>query len=698
MEEELWTLTLKGDDIKAYNNRFRELALMSSELVPTEKKKVERPPGVSVTPLQDVVCFGCDDKGHYKNKCPKGRNQQNDGARARAYVVSFVSTKFTPFINIAPATLDNHYEVELADKNVIVRIPLSNGEILEIQGERPEKDLKLLSCIKTGEKKPKDIRIVRDFPEVFPNDLSGLPPARKIEFYIKLFRGALLVFLVHVVNRDGIHVEPSKVESVKNWKTPESPTEIRSFLGLAGYYRSDYKCEIKYHPGKANVVADALSRKERLKPRRVHAMSMTIQSGLKAKILKAQKEAAKDFKAPVEWLRGELIMDKAHTRYLVHLGADKMYYDMKDLYWWPGMKTDIADYVSKCIMCSKEKLAMDLVTRLPKSISRYDTIWVIVDRLTKSAHFLAIHEDYKSKKLARIYINEIVARHAYRLRLPQELSCAHDVFLVSNLKECLAESDVQAPLEEIKVDDKLYFVEEPVKILDRQVKKLKRSWIPIVKALSDPNQPSVKSKKLLGMTFYLFVSNKTAKDLWHALARHMFGSKYGKQDRKAAVLYEYETFKAIEGELLLETYIRYLQVINDLKKCGYAKDNYELNVKFINNLQPEWNHNQGDVNDAMKFKKKVVMITSDPLALVAEQTKVNKRKEKVIVSFESDGSDDELKMIIVLLAKAFNQKKFYSKPTNNNLRTSSANKKQEYVKSDDKKEEKCCSQDLDLLP
>nr|GFC94057.1 reverse transcriptase domain-containing protein [Tanacetum cinerariifolium] len=67
---------------------------------------------------------------------------------------------------------------------------------------------------------------------------------------------------------------------------------------------NDYECEIKYHPGKANVLADALSRKERLKPRRVRDMSMSIQSGLKVKILKAQREAAKDFKAPAEWLRG----------------------------------------------------------------------------------------------------------------------------------------------------------------------------------------------------------------------------------------------------------------------------------------------------------------------------------------------------------------------------------------------------------
>nr|GEU61423.1 hypothetical protein [Tanacetum cinerariifolium] len=146
----------------------------------------------------------------------------------------------------------------------------------------------------------------------------------------------------------------------------------------------------------------------------------------------------------------------------------------------------------------------------------------------------------------------------------------------------------------------------------------------------------------------------------------MRGSKYGEQDRKAAILYEYETFKAIEGEQFLDTYLRCLQVINDLKKCGYKKDNCELNYKFLNNLQPEWKQyatlmrqtknlidinidalynilkqNKGDVNDALGYKKKAVVVTSDPLALVAEKTKVSKRKEKVVVSSNFEGSDDK---------------------------------------------------------
>nr|GEY57018.1 hypothetical protein [Tanacetum cinerariifolium] len=137
--------------------------------------------------------------------------------------------------------------------------------------------------------------------------------------------------------------------------------------------------------------------------------------------------------------------------------------------------------------------------------------------------------------------------------------------------------------------------------------------------------------------YSLIDSNETAKDLWDALERQMRGSEYGEQDRKAAILYEYETFKAIEGEQLLDTYLR-------------------------------------DVNDALGYKKKAVVVTSDPLALVAEKTKVSKRNEKVVsLDSEGSGADDfsELKKITALLAIAFNRRKIYSKPTNNNLRTSS---------------------------
>ncbi|GKE44713.1 putative reverse transcriptase domain-containing protein, partial [Tanacetum coccineum] len=295
-------------------------------------------------------------------------------------------------------------------------------------------------------------------------------------------------FLRHVVNQSGIHIDPSKIEAVKNWKAPTTPSEVRSFLGLAGYYRrfianfskiakpltsltqkkpkielfSDYECEIRYHPGKANVVADALSRKKRVKPRRVRAMAMTIQSGVKEIILVAQSEAFKQENVLAERLHGldqqmerkedgslyfmdriwiplvgdvrMVILNEAHkSKYYVHPRADNMYHDLRDMYRWSGMKRDIAIYVSKCFTCEKVKVehqrpsgllqqpeipewkwdknTMDLITKLPRSRSGHDVIWVIVDRLTKSAHFLAIHEDFSTEKLARLYTDVIVTRH-----------------------------------------------------------------------------------------------------------------------------------------------------------------------------------------------------------------------------------------------------------------------------------------------
>ncbi|GJT24463.1 putative reverse transcriptase domain-containing protein [Tanacetum coccineum] len=333
--------------------------------------------------------------------------------------------------------------------------------------------------MKVNEPKLKDILVVRELPGVFPKDLLGLPPSRKVEFRIDLILGAMPVakspyhyrelnkltiknryplpriddlfdllqgsryfskidlrsgyhqlkvreedipktafrtrpyldkfvivfiddiliyskskeeheahlklileflekeklfgkfskceywlqevhFVGHVVNSEGILVDPSKIEAVKNWKPPKTPTEIRSFLGLAGYYRrfivnflkiskaltllshknkkfewgeeqenafqtlKDMLCDapilallegpndfIHYHPGKGNVVADVLIRKEWMKPRRAKAISMTIHSSIKARILEAQSEASKGANTPAETLKG---LDKQFER------------------------------------------------------------------------------------------------------------------------------------------------------------------------------------------------------------------------------------------------------------------------------------------------------------------------------------------------------------------------------------------------
>ncbi|GJW33206.1 putative reverse transcriptase domain-containing protein [Tanacetum coccineum] len=194
-------------------------------------------------------------------------------------------------------------------------------------------------------------------------------------------------------------------------------------------------------------------------------MKMTIQLSIKDRILAAQKEACdesarlqKGLDEMIEhrsdgalyylyriWvhLKGDvrtLIIDEAYkSKYSVHLGVDRIYYDLGDRYWWSGMKKDIVVYVSRCLTCLKvkaehqrpsgllqqpeipewkwERIVMDFVTKLPRTSSGHDTIWVIVDRLTKFTHFLPMREDYKMDRLVRLYLNEIVARHGVSISI-----------------------------------------------------------------------------------------------------------------------------------------------------------------------------------------------------------------------------------------------------------------------------------------
>nr|GEV39496.1 putative reverse transcriptase domain-containing protein [Tanacetum cinerariifolium] len=962
----------KDKNDKDDNKRTRTGNVFATTVNPDCRSVPRNVNPVNARNLPIRACYECGSTDHVRPTCPRlnraqrlerncpnqvaannggqGRGNQGNQARGRAFMLGAEEARQDPNIVTGTFTLNDHFATTLFDSGadysfvsttfipLLVRIPLLDGKVLRLLGEKLDEKIRQLKSAKAKDKKQREIVVVRDFPEVFLDDLSGLQPIREIKFQIELIPGAIPVakspyclppseleelsghlkelqdkgfirpssspwgelvlfvknkdgsfrmciyskelnkltiknrnplsriddlfdqlqgsqffskinlrsgyhqlrvheddipktvfrtryghfeftvmpfgltnapvvfmdlmnrvcrpyldkfmivfigdiliysktqeeyvehlrivlellkkeklyakfskcefwlrevqFLRHVINGSRIHVDPRKIEVVENWKAPRTPTEVRSFLGLAGYYPRfienffkiaksltiltqkcktfdwgeeqelafqnlkdklcnapvlalsdgpgdfvvycdasgiglgcmlmkrgkmiayasrqleihennyttgdlelgavvfalkiwrhylDYDCEIRYHPGKANVVTDALSRKERVNPKRVRAMNMILQSSIKDMILAAQKEDVDEFAGlqrgldkMIEqrsdgtlyyldqiWvpLKGEvrtLIMDEAHkSKYSVHPGADKMYYDLRDRYWWHGMKNDIAEYV-------------------------------IVDRLTESAHFLPMRKDYKMDILARLYLNEIVARHgvsiliisdcdsrftsrfwqlmqealgtrldistayhpqidgqsehtiqtlkdmlrakchspimwaevgegqligpelvqettekisqikdrlkaardrhksyadkkkkplefsvgdyvllkvshrkgvvrfgkkrklaprfvgpfkiienvgpmAYLLDLPEELNGVHDTFIVSNIKKCLADLTQQVPLDEIRVDTKLNFVEEPMGILDREFKKLKRSRIAIVK-------------------------------------------------------------------------------------------------------------------------------------------------------------------------------------------------------------------------
>ncbi|GJZ56503.1 putative reverse transcriptase domain-containing protein, partial [Tanacetum coccineum] len=389
---------------------------------------------------------------------------------------------------------------------------------------------------------------------------------------------------------------------------------------------SDYDCEIRYHPGKENVIADALSRKEQIKPLQAENLR-----GMN-KAFEIHPDGTRCIKnrswLPILGNLRDLIMHESYkSKYSIHPGSDKMYQDLKKLYWWPNIKAIIAEYVGKCLTrsrvkaeCQKpsgllvqldipmwkcEKITMNFITKLPKTSNGHDTIWVIVDRLTKSAYFIPTRETYSMETLTRLYTKEIVSRHgvpisiisdrdshftsrfwqslqsalgspvcwaevgdvqlqltgpeiihettkkimqirqhlqaakdrqrsyanvrrkplefqigdrvmlkvsprkgvirfgkrgklnpryirpfkilerigpvAYKLELPKELSNVHSTFYVSNLKKCLSDESLVILMKELRLDDKLNFVEEPVEIMDREVKQLKQSRIPIVK-------------------------------------------------------------------------------------------------------------------------------------------------------------------------------------------------------------------------
>ncbi|GJS51104.1 putative reverse transcriptase domain-containing protein [Tanacetum coccineum] len=643
---------------------------------------------------------------------------------------------------------------------------------------------------------------------------------KKEELYAKFskceFWLSKVQFLGHMIDSEGIHVDPVKIEAIKDWASPKTPTEIHQFLGLAGYYRRFIKGfskiarpmtkptqkSMKFEWGeKAEAAFQLLKQKlcsapilalpEGSENFMVHEKNYTTHDlelgavvfalkmwrhylygtkcvvftdhkslqhildqkelnirqrrwldllsdydwlNLPKQILSAQLEARKEENFINKDLYGminklepradetlclnnrswipclddlrALIMHESHkSKYSIHPGSDKMYQDLKKLYWWPNMKAEIATYVSKCLTCAKvkieyqkpygllvqpeipqwkwENITMDFVTKLSRTVAGQDTIWVIIDRLTKSAHFLPMREDDTLEKLTRQYLKEVVSKHgvpfsiifdcdgkftlhfwkslhkalgtqlditiqtledmlhayhpetdgqsertiqtledmlhacvldfgkgwdkhlplvefsynnsyhtsikaapfevlygrkcrspicgaevgdsqltgpeiihetterivqikshiqatrdrqksyanvrqkplefqvgdkvmlkvspwkgvirfdkrgklnpryigpfkiiakvgtvAYRLELPEKLSRVHSTFHVSKLKKCMADEPLAIPLDEIQVDDKLNFIEEPVEIMDREVKRLKQSRIPIVK-------------------------------------------------------------------------------------------------------------------------------------------------------------------------------------------------------------------------
>ncbi|GKB39601.1 putative reverse transcriptase domain-containing protein [Tanacetum coccineum] len=264
---------------------------------------------------------------------------------------------------------------------------------------------------------------------VMPFGLTNAPTFSKCEFYLREVQ-----FLGHVINGDGIHVDPSKIEAVKNWEAPRTPSEVYSFLGLAGIRLS----------------VDAKRGLDEMIERRSDGTLYYLDR----------------IWVPLKGNVRTLIMDEAHkSKYFVHLGADKMYYDLRDRPSALLQQLEIPEW-------KWEGIAMDFVTKLPRTSSgsyhssvRCAPFEALYGRKCRSPIMWAEVGEEGYGKLAPRFVGpfkiiEKVGPVAYRLDLPEELDSVHDTFHVSNLKKCLADPTLE-------------------------FKKLKRSRIAIVKVRWD---------------------------------------------------------------------------------------------------------------------------------------------------------------------------------------------------------------------
>nr|GEU48507.1 putative reverse transcriptase domain-containing protein [Tanacetum cinerariifolium] len=411
MEEEFYNLIVKGNDLKTYIRRFQELSVLCPNKVPNTKKLME----IFIGGLPQSI------KGTVTASKPQTLKEAiNISHRLMDQIIKHGSMQGTSdhkrslMKERAPITIP--IIVSAITKTTATTIATVTMIIISsrIKGQKPS-GLMLPPQLKTVCKPYMDKFVIVFIDDILIYSRNKEEHANHLRIILELLRKeklyakfskfnfwiSVVQFLGHVIDNKGLHVDLAKIKAVRNWASPTTPTEIRQFLRLGKDQES--------------------------------AFQLLKQKLCETPIL-ALPEGNDDFIVYCDASHQDLIMRESYkSKYSIHPGSDKMYQDLKKLYWWPNMKLIIAEYVSKCLTCSRvkvecqkpsglliqleipmwkwERITMDFVSKLPKTSNGHDIIWVIVDRLTTSEHFIPPRATNSMKTLTRFYIKEIILRH-----------------------------------------------------------------------------------------------------------------------------------------------------------------------------------------------------------------------------------------------------------------------------------------------
>ncbi|GKC75246.1 putative reverse transcriptase domain-containing protein, partial [Tanacetum coccineum] len=404
---------------------------------------------------------------------------------------------------------------------------------------------------------------------------------KKEELYAKFskceFWMSKVQFLGHVIDSEGIHVDPAKIESIKDWASPETPTEIQAAFQLLKQKLCSAPILALPEGSENFVVYCDVSHKGlgALEPRADGTLCLNGRSWIPCRENR---------------LNGEVDETILEGSSLEAWSASFDYFDRDSKFtshFWKSLNEALAAR-------DRQKSYADR-RRKPLEFEVGDKV------MLKVSPWKGVIRFGKRGKLNPRYIGpfRIIAKVgtlAYRLELLEQLSRVHSTFHVSNLKKCFVDEPLAIPLEEIQIDDKLHFIEEPVKIMDREVKRLKQSRIPIVKEYEPTSieekqdrRNEIKARGTLLMALpnkdqLKFHSYKDAKLLMEAIEKRYGGNKESKKVQRTLLKQQYGNFAGSSLETMDQTFDRLQKLISQLEIQGEVITQEDMNLKLLRSL------------------------------------------------------------------------------------------------------------------